>query len=163
MKKKETEQETVIKMIEELLGIKINQIKDKDGEYSDKLSDILSAIANKERELRELEPKHLLGDVKWILYQYVIKLNDENSMYTFRCGNFAYNKIAKLSDFKADGDGLLCGELNLNGERVFVIRVWDIPFDKKKIIISKGCIYSSLPNNEELKESFPSDIVLYFA
>ena len=112
----------------------------------------------------KIEIKHLLGDVKWVLYQHVITLNNENNLYTFRCGSYAFNKISKLFDFKADnsGESKSSGELNLNGEQVFVIRIWDIAFDKNKLIISEGCELL-IKNEEQSVKVFPNDIVLYFA
>ena len=113
-------------------------------------------------EFKEMLPKNLLGDSKWVLYQHIISLNDKNGNYTFRCGSYAFDKISKFTDFKYYNDDTTFGHLNLNGETVSVIKMVDNTFDKKKIIISKGDLVKDM-SFSKLKDSFFDDIILYFA
>ncbi|MFC0903844.1 C40 family peptidase [Clostridium sp. MT-14] len=101
-----------------------------------------------------------LGDVKYVLYKYVVDLDSDN--VTFRCGTYAYHKISQLSGFKRYiGHSSI---LDLNGE---IIRVYSMPkdLDKRKLIISNRDLNSS-PENEEIcidHTVYDNDIVLQFA
>lgn len=163
-----------LKQIEEILGIEFEPTKSNDGKYSVRYLNVIEAIVNKWKELQEEKqnsitklligdnPEYLIGDTKWVLYQHVISLNDEKGLYTFRCGSFAFDKISKFPDYQKYSGG--CdGELNLNGECVHIVKMWNNNFDKKKLIISKGWVISNINDSEKLKKSFTGDIVLYFA
>lgn len=99
---------------------------------------------------KELEQKNYLGDVKWVLYQYICDLNCE--FVTIRCGSYAYDKLNNMSHYT-----LLKGcTININGEEVAVRKVTKL--SKKQIIIT--------PEFVDYKEDttvYPDDIVLYFA
>ncbi len=111
------------------------------------------------RPLVSNEKKHYLGDVKWVLYQYICDMNKKG--YTFRCGNYAYNKISNMQGFDTTYNGytISCGNgwLDLNGEIIKVHRNEDL--NKKQIIISPRSI-----DDWDVDETIsPDDIVLYFA
>lgn len=110
------------------------------------------------------KPEYLLGDVKWILYQHIISLNDKDGIYTIRSGNFAFDKISKFSDSKYDYCNHDLIQLNINGEKISVIKVDNKTFDKKKIIISKNITEKDFyhKDSEEFNTIFPDDIILYF-
>lgn len=112
--------------------------------------------------------KHYLGDVKWVLYQYICDLNPNSpEPYAFRCGNYAYNKIATMECFKqselTNYIPYKKGVLNLNGEEVIIMNIPE--FNKKQLVISKNFKdeWDNSDHREEKQKIYPDDIVLYFA
>lgn len=109
--------------------------------------------------------KNYLGDIKWVLYQYICDLNKEN-IYIY-CGSYAYDKITKMSGFE---EKKACSEynFNLNGERVTVYGVGkEFNLNKKQIIISER-LYNDIFIHDTDKCEYkinisPEDIILYFA
>lgn len=100
--------------------------------------------------------KHYLGDVKWVLYQYICELNAE--IYTLRCGKYAFNKISNMQGFEKHLKRN--GVLNLNGDEIIVVQFDTM--DKKQIIISPkilDCVEDQIIDTT----IYPDDIVLYFA
>jgi hypothetical protein len=96
-----------------------------------------------------------LGDIKWVLYQYICDLGGDK--FSFRCGNYAYNKISSMSGFTESKLCTVSGSLNLNGEYIYVTNIED--FDKKMVVIS----HKVFNDGEIHKEINNDDIVLYFA
>jgi hypothetical protein len=83
------------------------------------------------------------------------KYKKENELFTFRCGNYAFDKISNFTGFESTYYNT--GELNLNGEKIFVYKMFDM-IDKKEIIITPGLI-----GDFDYGKIFEHDIVLRFA
>lgn len=122
---------------------------------TDELVDILLNGLPYEKKKVETT-KHYIGDIKWVLYQYICDMNAAEWI-TIRCGNYAYEKISKLGE--ADNSG--CKKIN--GESFTPINVKTL--NKKQLIISPKW----LGENKNISEVeidttiYPDDIVLYFA
>jgi hypothetical protein len=113
-------------------------------------------------ELDKLEkdkPNIYLGDVKWVLYQYIcdlekVKLNG----FTFRCGNYAYDKLSNMSGFEYfDTNYKDRATLNLNGEYIVVYKAEKLP--KKQITITPRHI----DEFEDFYKACKNDLTLLFA
>lgn len=87
--------------------------------------------------------KHYLGDIKWVLYQYICDTNENCVLF---CGNFAFNKLINLGDIQTKPDIPdkykyldkyfpfdTYAILNLNGEKVELLKRPSM--DKKKVEI----------------------------
>lgn len=105
---------------------------------------------NKIEPLKEI--KHYLGDIKYVLYQYVSDLNNEN--ITFICGKYAFNKLKNMTGFKENinnnvyikgqintiavipKNNKYSGCLDLNGENIKIFNLQEV--SKKQILILRG-------------------------
>ena len=110
------------------------------------------------------QPKHYLGDIRWVLYQYICDMNGKD--YAFRCGRYALDKIMNMTGFSENGVSgskndteTYCGTLNLNGEKITIIS--NDYIIKKELIILKD--YEFKPYGLVDLELKPNDIVLYFS
>jgi hypothetical protein len=77
------------------------------------------------------KPKHFIGELKYVLYNYICSLNTKD-VITFRCGNYAFNKICNMKEYSANNK--YSGVLNLNGEYLQIVN--DQEIDKKLLIIT---------------------------
>jgi len=98
--------------------------------------------------------KHYLGDIKWVLYQYIYDMNSSNII--IRCGNYAFNKLQSMPGFKESYNHYI---LNLNGEGADVIHVPEL--ERKQLIISK--FKGENFTVDLILTIFKDDIILYFA
>jgi hypothetical protein len=105
----------------------------------------------------ESERKHYLGDVKWVLYQTICDLNDDQ--FTFICGKYAMSKIRSMQGFEENKATPYCGILDLNGESIEVYCLDNL--DKKEILIVNGYLEEDELCNNKYKELIRTK--LYFA
>ena len=102
--------------------------------------------------------KNYLGDVKWVLYQYICDMNSEN--ITIRCGNYALNKLTPMAGITSTSNHDFI--LNLNGEKVTIYHVPEL--DKKQLIISNhNFVKNEGFSQKDLQVIHQNDVVLYFA
>ena len=111
-------------------------------------------------KITKANQKNYLGDVKWVLYQYICDMN--TPLIHIRCGNYAWEKLKKIIELHLNRDTRsehLRGQIN--GEEVVIYNIKNL--DKKQLIISVDqTIYENM-NFEYKTTVFPDDIVLYFA
>jgi len=103
-----------------------------------------------------MEQKHYLGDVKWVLYQYICDLQEKypHSAINIDCGKFARDKMMNMAGMSISHKASSSyAELYLNGEEVSVKPNNDI--NKKQININA----ISNENGTDIVET----ITLYFA
>lgn len=118
---------------------------------------------NNGRPISKESQMRYIGDVKWVLYQYICDLNNSD-ITIVRCGNYAYDKINKLGE-KRDNK---VENRYINGEHIIVLNIPKL--DKKQIILSKydeKFLTETYVNDSAFKNDnttiYPDDIVLYFA
>ena len=104
-----------------------------------------------------------IGDIKYSLYKYIVKMNAEN--INIRCGKFAYYKLSNLAGFSAGSKKNIFGILNLNGE---IIKIYCVPdlLNKKELIISSQAKYVINKKEQEVIMDgtiYNNDIVLEIA
>ncbi len=106
--------------------------------------------------------KNYIGDVKWVLYQYICDMN--TATVHIRCGNYAFEKLStiiKQDPYTKPSSNNFYG--TLNGEHVTVQNVYKM--NKKQIIISSDDTVLKLKGEFDIYSDtiYPDDIVLYFA
>lgn len=146
----------VIKLLDEL------DINTKTGDNFDNLGVVLQKISEKWNENKQ---KNYLGDVKWVLYQYICDM-DSDKIINIRCGNFALNKLISMSGLTGTSK---CFPANINGENITVFHVPEL--DKKQLIISTHNFTQEVKSNVSYSSEivkldttvYPGDVVLYFA
>jgi len=139
----------------------------------DSFQSVMSGLANNWHKLEDDKKdeianvmlkvnKNYLGDVKWVLYQYLCDMNaNDKDVISIRCGTFAFNKLAfmpsVIGENIAGHDGF---PANINGENILVFLVPEL--NKKQLIIST---HDFTPSTIEMIDTtiYPDDIVLYFA
>jgi hypothetical protein len=108
---------------------------------------------------KQTETKHYIGDIKWVLYQYICDMN--SACVHIRCGNYAWEKIKNIiiSDSRPTIKNNIQG--TLNGEEIDIIHVCSL--DKKQIILTSDL--NMLNNKVDVFDNkiYQDDIVLYFA
>jgi hypothetical protein len=138
--------------------IEENSSNEEDGSGVNKLVDFLLNKLPYEKK-KQTETKHYIGDIKWVLYQYICDMN--SACVHIRCGNYSWEKIKNIvtSEGRPTINNTIQG--TLNGEEIDVIHVNSL--DKKQIILTSDL--SMLNNKADLfgNKVYPDDIVLYFA
>jgi hypothetical protein len=79
--------------------------------------------------------KNYVGDIKWVLYQYICDLQEifkTDDIY-LTCGKYAYDKLSKMGGFTPNLTNKY-NTLNLNGETIGIRECYAI--DKKQVDIS---------------------------
>ena len=107
------------------------------------------------------KPKNYIGDVKWVLYQYICNMNTEGKdLISIRCGNFALSKLISMAgmNFRNNNADVASFNLNINGESLIVRHIPTL--DKKQLILSCDHEFISKEQDEIIH---PNDIVLYYA
>jgi len=107
------------------------------------------------------KPKNYIGDVKWVLYQYICNMNTEGKdLISIRCGNFALSKLISMAgmNFRNNNADVVSFNLNINGESLIVRHIPTL--DKKQLILSCDHEFISKEQDEIIH---PNDIVLYYA
>ena len=107
------------------------------------------------------DTKNYIGDVKWVLYQYICNMNTEGKdLISIRCGNFALSKLISMAgmNFRNNNADVASFNLNINGESLIVRHVPTL--DKKQLILSCDHEFISKEQDEIIH---PNDIILYYA
>jgi len=159
--------EQIINELNDLLDASVYSTRDSFSKIMDGLASHWHLFTEaKKEEIAEIiikTDKNYLGDVKWVLYQYICDMKSDD-LISIRCGNFAFNKLAQNNKNAIDDD--ICEVINLNGEEVLIYHVSEL--NKKQLIISKHNFKKDVPHGPycaKLKDVtiYPDDIVLYFA
>ncbi|HEY5563424.1 MAG TPA: hypothetical protein VIK72_17020 [Clostridiaceae bacterium] len=134
-------------------------IDTKTGDNFDSMEVVLQRISEKWNSIKQI---NYLGDVRWVLYQYICNMNTDNKdVISIRCGSFAFNKLAFMPSVIG---GNIAGRegfpANINGENIIVFLVPEL--NKKQLIIST---HDFTPLTTKMIDTtiYHDDIVLYFA
>lgn len=134
--------------------------KEKDGEIL--LNDVMDCIVNYWKDFKKEQkenlsnillkdkPKYLIGNEKWVLYNYICEL--DCTPVKIEAGNYAYYKIKNMLDDKQETNSYLnvgCTGM-LNGEYIDLTK--NAYGEKNKVVIY----------NVELDPKDKKELILYF-